>query len=198
MKILISGFKPFLGEKINPSGKLALELQEKFPEVISVILPVEFKTSFYILEREIRNIEPDFVIMLGQSAGREKICFEKIGLNWIETLNADEGGAIPVTGLIEKNEPLAIMSKFPFEEHLKNLKNKKLPVEVSFSAGTFVCNELYFKTLNEFKTLKAVFIHVPLIAEQIDQQTLELKKIFLDYATQLQTLTELLHGMRGY
>lgn len=192
MKILISGFKPFLGEKINPSQKLALDLQNQFSEVVSIILPVEFKQSFWLLEREIQNVEPDFVIMLGQAGDRKNICFEKIGLNWIQTQNADEVGIKPEAGPIEKSEALALMSTFPIEKHFDILKERNYPVEISFSAGTFVCNDLYFRVLNEFKNVKSVFIHVPLVEEQSNYYA----RPYLDYETQLQILTELVHSVR--
>lgn len=201
MKILISGFKPFLGQKINPSQKIALDLQDRFADVVSLILPVEYKQSFWLLEREIQNVEPDFVIMIGQAAGRTNVCFEKVGLNWVQSRHADEAGVKPAFGAIEANEPLALMTPFPVDEHYEKLKAKNLPVEISFSAGAYVCNDLYFRILNEFKNLKAVFIHVPLVPEQLDaanSNPLDLKQpASLDYATQLKVLTELVHSVRG-
>jgi len=192
MKILISGFKPFLGEKINPSQKLAFDLQERFDNVEAVLLPVEFKQSFLILEREIQNLEPDVVIMLGQAGDRKNICLEKIGLNWVQTKNGDEAGIKPETGFIEPGVDLALMSPFAVDLHFEKLKEKNLPVEISFSAGTYVCNDLYFRILNEFKILPAVFVHVPLIEEQSQSH----QRPYLAYETQLQVLTELVHSVR--
>jgi pyroglutamyl-peptidase len=184
MKILISGFKPFLGQPTNPSQKLALDLQDQFAEVVSIILPVEYKQSFLILEREIHNVEPDFVIMIGQAADRKNVCFEKIGLNWIQSKHPDESGLTPSPQMIEKSEPLALMSMFPIDQHCENLKSKNLPVEISFSAGAYVCNDLYFRILNEFKSVKSVFVHVPLAS-------------VLSYESQLEILTQLVHSVRG-
>lgn len=194
MKILISGFKPFLGETINPSQKLALALEDQFPnEVVSIILPVEYKQSFLILEREIQNIEPDFVIMMGQAADRKNICFEKIGLNWVQSKHADEAGINPEFGAIESGKALALMTNFPVDQHYDFLKSKDYPVEISFSAGAYVCNDLYFRILNEFKKLQAVFIHVPLT----EQQSVEKNRPYLEYEKQLEVLTALVHRVRG-
>lgn len=204
MKILISGFKPFLGQSINPSQKLALDLQSAFSEVVSIVLPVEYKQSSWILEREIQNVEPDYVIMIGQAAGRANVCFEKIGLNWVQSRHADEAGIKPEVGAIEKSEPLALMTPFPVDEHYEKLRAKNLPVEISFSAGAYVCNDLYFRTLHEFKKLKAVFIHVPLLPEQVSSakpsdtgSAAGPVQPSLDYATQLKVLTELVNSVRG-
>ena len=193
MKILVTGFKPFLDQKINPSEKLALALEQRFSEVEAVVLPVEFKQSFYILDREIHNIQPDIVIMLGLAADRKKISFEKIALNWVQTKNPDEAKVIPETGAIEKSEPLALMSQFPVDDVVDYLKTKNHPVEISFSAGTYVCNDLYFRTISEFKKLKAVFVHVPCIKEQVSLND----AFYIDFDTQLNVLSDLVHCLRG-
>jgi pyroglutamyl-peptidase len=70
MKILITGFNPFLGESVNPSEQIALELSRSESGVQVFILPVEFKKSFEILEKEIEKNQPDFLIMIGQATGR--------------------------------------------------------------------------------------------------------------------------------
>lgn len=162
MKILVTGFKPFLGAETNPSEILALRSAEIFSEVDFVVLPVEFANSFKVLKNQLIQQEYDFLIMLGQAAGRTRICFEKIGLNWIQTEHQDEAGHLPRTGSIHHGEPLALMSVFPVDQVYLKLKNKNLPVDISFSAGAFVCNDLYYRVLRDFKGLKAVFIHVPL------------------------------------
>jgi pyroglutamyl-peptidase len=167
MKILISGFKPFLNDVVNPSEILVTAISKKYPEIVTVILPVEFSSAFKILYAEIKNTQPEFVIMLGQASGRKNICIEKIGLNWIQTTHPDESGFIPQMGSIDKSQNLALMTKFPVDELYQKLKQQKYPVEISFSAGAYVCNDLYFKILSELPNLKSVFIHVPLLPEQL-------------------------------
>ena len=113
--------------------------------------------------------------MLGQAAGRINICFEKIGLNWIQSDHPDERGRHLTTGPILTDQPLAIMTQFPVDDVVKKLKIENLPVEVSFSAGSFVCNDLYFRALVEFSEKRPVFVHVPLVKD-------------LDYDIQLNVL----------
>jgi pyroglutamyl-peptidase len=181
VKILVTGFKPFLGEKINPSEFIVNHIQENYSEFCVLVLPVEFKTAFEILKTQIKNQKPDYVIMLGQASGRKNISFEKIGLNWIQSLHSDESGYVPAAGAIQNDQPLALMTKFPVDQIYQKLKLNNQPVEISFSAGTYVCNELYFKVLSEFSELKAVFIHVPLLPEQIvagdEKPSMELLKM---------------------
>ena len=170
-KILITGFKPFLGADSNPSEYLSIELSSRFSEVDSLILPVEFVKAFEVLSENLQNREYDFVLMLGLATGRKKIGFEKIGLNWVQSEHRDESGFLPKTGQIQSDAPLALMSQVSVDEIFTALKTENHPVEISFSAGTYVCNDLYFRVLNKFPDLKAVFIHVPSVQEmEMSQQ----------------------------
>ncbi len=167
MKILMTGFKPFLGQKLNPSEWLVQEIQKKDPSVRVLVLPVEFGKSFEVLKNIINEETPDFLIMLGQAAGRRNVCLEKIALNWVQSRNKDEAGFLPTTGPIVKDSELAMMTSFPVDQIFAYLIENKQPVEISFSAGTYVCNELYYHALSQFKKLKSVFVHVPLLPEQL-------------------------------
>ena len=166
MKILISGFKPFLGETINPSELLIQSIKKNHPQIVTTVLPVEFQTAFTILKNKILKEQPEYVIMLGQASGRKNISLEKIALNWIQTTHPDESGFHPKKGKINAQSELALMTQFPLDEIYEKLKDQSLPIEISFSAGAYVCNDLYYKVLIEFKNLKSVFIHVPLLPDQ--------------------------------
>ncbi len=192
MKILISGFKPFLGEKINPSEQLALKLAKHFDQTTSVILPVEFKTSFLHLAEKIKSEKPECLIMLGQASGRTRIGLEKIALNWMQTEHPDEVGHKPAVGVILASSELALMSKFPIDKVFEEIKLKHQPVEISFSAGTYVCNELYYQVLKNFSDLKSIFIHLPITPEQ--SQAVE--KPTLQFELQKQILIDLIHSLR--
>lgn len=186
MKVLVTGFKPFLGEAINPSEKLAIELSRIFPFVESLILPVEFKKSFEILSQKVSSAKPDFIIMIGQAAGRANVCLEKVGLNWVQSDNADEAGVKPKPGKILPDHELALMTRFPVDQVFLELRKAQLPVEISFSAGAYVCNDIYFRVLNEIKNIPAVFIHVPLLPEQLKKQDV---RSALSFDLQLETLS---------
>lgn len=166
-KILITGFKPFGGESVNPSEILASALAEEVAGVDCLILPVEFGRGFETLKTHLQSHQYDFVIQIGQAAGREKICLERVALNWIQTEQADEAGQTPALGHIEPLSPLALMTKFPLDEVLKKLKDEGHALSASLSAGGFVCNELYYRSLMEFKENIVLFVHVPLIEEQV-------------------------------
>lgn len=192
MKILVTGFRPFLGEVINPSEILALELS-KTCAVESCILPVEFSEAYRHLDRYIQQAHYDYILMLGQAAGREAICFEKIALNWIQTDSADEAGHLPSSGPVLAERPLALMSPFPIDQIYQKLKAENQPVKISFSAGTYVCNEIYYKMLDSHSAMNPVFIHVPLIREQVNSHQI---RPFLDKDRQLDIMKKIISELR--
>lgn len=163
--ILVSGFKPFLSEKINPSELLVEKLKVKYQDLKAVVLPVEFERAYLELKKQIDTVRPKFIIMFGQAGSRSKVCLEKIALNWNQTRSLDESGFKPGVGRIGDGE-LALMSTFPVDDLADFLEDRKLSVETSFSAGTFVCNNLYFKVLKNHPLIPAIFVHVPFLPEQ--------------------------------
>lgn len=179
MKIVVTGFRPFLGATSNPSEDLARKLALLFPEVRSHVLPVEFGHSFELLRLYLQHDKPDFIVMLGQAAGRSRICFEKIGLNWVQSEHPDEAGRHLSAGSILDAQPLALMTEFPVDRIVDVLKKENLPVEISFSAGAFVCNDLYFRVLAEFADKNPLFIHLPVVADLAFDVQLNVLKIAL-------------------
>lgn len=193
MKILVTGFNPFLGEIINPSQILAEELS-RTEAVDSLVLPVEFQNAFNVLSEHLVNNKYDYVLMLGQAASRKNICFEKIALNWVQTNFADEAGCTPLMGAILPSMPLAVMTSFPVDRIYQKLKDQGEPVDISFSAGTFVCNELYFKVLMQHSDMNSVFIHVPLVKEQVE--TLN-ERPFVEQERQLVVMRKVISELRS-
>lgn len=172
-RILVTGFKPFLGETLNPSEILLEHIQKDFAasgKVETLLLPVSFKNAFPYLEDFLRKRKYNRLFLLGQAGGRESVCFERVALNWVETQKPDEDGFTPDQGPIAPSGPSALFSKFPLNEWSEELKAQGLPVQISLSAGGYVCNHIYFKTLEKFQNepdVSAVFIHVPYLSQQV-------------------------------
>lgn len=177
--ILVSGFKPFLNEKINPSELLVEKLKVNYQDLKSVVLPVEFDRAYVELQKQIDQVKPKFVIMFGQAGGRPNVCLEKIALNWNQTKSADESKFVPQTGRISDGE-LALMSTFQVDDLAAFLADRRLKTEVSFSAGAFVCNNLYFKVLKNNPLIQSIFVHVPFLPEQglASQPKMEFEQMF--------------------
>lgn len=169
-KLLISGFDPFGGERINPS----FEAVKLLPDVIGeyeltkIELPTVFGRAAEIMIEKIAEIRPDAVICVGQAGGRRGITPEVIGINLREASIADNAGNMPRNEKIRKVAPDGIFSTLPVREMVEAIKAEGLPAYLSYSAGAFVCNDLLYSLLYEFKDteIKIGFIHVPFLPEQ--------------------------------
>ena len=166
-RILVTGFPPFNNETINPSEILIAELAKDFSttELTTLLLPVSYERAFATLQEHLKTNHYKMILMLGQAGGREKISLERVALNWCES-GADEDGKKPEVGPIIPNASTAHIADFFPTEWQEDL-SKVAPTAVSSTAGTFVCNNLYFKVLNEYKNkLNVLFVHVPYLPEQ--------------------------------
>lgn len=194
-KILITGFEPFQKENINPSEKL-VELYRGRAHTETLILPVSYRRSWEVLRSHLENQKHDFnfVLMLGQAGGRSAIGLEKAALNLQDAEVADEDGEIRLQQRISPMGPDAFLSPLLLRDWVHALHRKNLPVEVSLSAGAFVCNSLYYQVLEHFKSrqqaLQALFVHVPFLKEQVLGKTEG--KPFLKLEMMKETIDELL------
>lgn len=174
-KVLLSGFGPFLDIQDNPSEQIVQSLTNQF-SCPHVILPVVFEKSFEVLKEKFFEVNPDVILMFGVAANRSKIGFERIGLNWVESKKPDITLKIPRSGRIDSNQELALMTSVDLEKLFSQFdSHDRQALEISYSAGAYVCNDLYFRMLNE-KSIRAekLFIHIPPFAaiEKIAQVAL--------------------------
>lgn len=170
--ILVTGFEPFGGQSINP----ALEAVKLLPHEIdgctvkSVSIPVSYSASYETLRNYVEEFNPEFVIMVGQAAGRDALTVERIAINIDDCASPDNDDDVRENSFIDDNGPDAIFATIPVCELVRDLKNKGIKAEVSNTAGTYVCNHLMYEMLNhshEFEPYPhAGFVHVPLIPEQ--------------------------------
>ncbi|PKE34542.1 pyroglutamyl-peptidase I [Macrococcoides caseolyticum] len=115
---------------------------------------------------------PDIVICVGQAGRRDKISIEQVAINLIEARIPDNAGVQPSGIPIHEDGSNAYFSNLPVKAIVKSIQDHEIPAEVSYSAGTFVCNELMYQLLymiqNEFPSIRGGFIHVPFAPEQTD------------------------------
>lgn len=168
-KILITGFEPFDGLAINPSAQL-LEYLVNYTfdfELSTILLPVSFPRAFPLLKSKIDEFVPNVVIMTGLAKNRREITPEKIAINFINARNSDNEGNQPRMQKIDENGIDGLFSTLPLEEMISFAKTHSLPVSFSFTAGTYVCNDLFYKTLayTQGTTIKTGFIHLPATEE---------------------------------
>lgn len=173
MKVLVTGFEPFGGETINPALEAVkmLDNQINGAEIIKLELPTVFGKSKEVLERALEKEKPNIVICVGQAGGRDKISIERVAINIDDAGIPDNEENKPIDQPIVHNGDKAYFSSLPIKEILNNLKENKIPAEISNSAGTYVCNHIMYNLLYyiDKKALDTLggFIHIPYIPEQV-------------------------------
>ncbi|EIF37161.1 pyroglutamyl-peptidase I [Streptococcus sp. SK643] len=173
MKVLVTGFDPFGGEKLNPALEAikSLPAQIQGAEVRWLEVPTVFYKSAKILEEEIRLYQPDIVLCVGQAGGRKGLTPERVAINQDDARIPDNEGNQPIDRPIQLDGPPAYFSSLPIKAMVQAIKEEGLTASVSNTAGTFVCNHLMYQVLylieKEFPNIKAGFMHIPYMVEQV-------------------------------
>ncbi|MCM3006014.1 pyroglutamyl-peptidase I [Priestia koreensis] len=169
--ILLTGFEPFDGEKINPSLEAVKQLHQTQivdHTVISKPLPTVFNQSISLLQTYIDELEPSVVICVGQAGGRDRISIERVAINVDDARIPDNEGQQPIDQPIVDGGPVGYWSSLPIKAIVRDLTTKGIPGHVSHTAGTYVCNHLFYGLMHHIKDkdVKGGFIHIPFIPEQ--------------------------------
>lgn len=179
-RLLLTGFDAF-GEArhtspaLNPSWLAARALHGKRiagHQVVAAQLPTVFHASIAELMRLLRLHRPALVICLGLAGGRSALSLERIAVNIDDARIPDNAGMQPVDTPIVAGGPAAYFSTLPIKAMLQALQAAGLAAEVSQTAGTFVCNHVFYglmhalATQRGFKRTRGGFIHVPYLPEQ--------------------------------
>ncbi|WP_308575007.1 pyroglutamyl-peptidase I [uncultured Fusobacterium sp.] len=173
MKVLITGFDPFGGEKINPAWEAVKALPDNIDgiEVVKLQIPTVFKKSAKKLFENIDSVKPDVVICVGQAGGRYEFSVERVAINVDDGRIPDNDGYQPVDSPVFEDGENAYFSTLPIKAIVEEVKKVGIPSAVSNTAGTYVCNHimyslLYYLNKNNLN-IKGGFIHVPFIPEQV-------------------------------
>ena len=170
--MLLTGFAPFAGETVNPSWQAVRLLDGKTIEdhrVTVAELPCEFDASLPALRRALRTTEPGAVIATGLAGGREGISLERIAINVIDARIPDNAGAQPIDAPVVRAGPAAYFATLPLKASLQALRNADIPAHVSQTAGTYVCNQVFYglmHALRRRRSTRAGFVHVPWLPDQ--------------------------------
>lgn len=173
MKILVSGFDPFGGEKINPAIESVKLLPDeiKGAKIIKLEIPTVIGKSLRKLEEVIEKEKPDVVINVGQAGGRQDITVERVGINVDDCRIKDNEGNQPIDEPVVKGGPDAYFVTLPIKAMVKNMTDNKVPASISNTAGTFICNHVTYGMAHLAKTkypnMKTGFIHIPFLPEQV-------------------------------
>ena len=168
-KILITGFEAFGHSTLNPSAEIVKAISGE--NIVTAILPVVFGESAQILRGLIDQHKPEVVLCLGQAEGRNALMPERVAINLDDARMADNSGALVTERPIVVGGPDAYFSTLPIKAIVDAMKVAGVPAAISLSAGTFVCNHVFYSLQDYVKgsSIKSGFIHVPLM----DQQSIE-------------------------
>jgi len=170
--VLITGFEPFGGDTLNPSQQVAQALAGELiagHPVRAVTLPCAFETALPALHAAIDASRPCLVLALGLAGSRSAVSIERVAVNLVDARIADNAGAQPIDMPVIMDAPAAHFARLPLKAMLAGLIEAGLPAELSYSAGSFVCNQVFFGLMQRLRAWPAVrggFIHLPPLPEQ--------------------------------
>lgn len=171
-RFLVTGFDPFGGETVNPSYETVRRLdgERLGVDLCTLEVPTRFRTGAELLLGEIDRVRPDFVLCMGQAGGRAGICLEKAALNVRAASIPDNAGFRPAEEPVIPGAPAAYLNDLDLTGLAARLNAAENVYQVSYFAGTFVCNELYFTLLHRVRTVggcRGLFVHVPFLPSQV-------------------------------
>ncbi len=165
--LLLTAFEPFNGASSNASMAVASQLCQEQPiagvELHWSLLPVERYACLDRLRQALAEVEPCMVLAMGLAASRDRISIERIAINIDDFPIPDNAGNQVTDQPIISSGPLAYASTLPIKAMLASLQRAKIPAEISYSAGSYVCNHLFYGMQHLLATcdIRSGFIHLP-------------------------------------
>jgi pyroglutamyl-peptidase len=172
MQALVTGFEPFAGDAVNPSGEVLHRLPPRLGglAVATRLLPTAFGRAGEVLEAAILATAPDIVLGVGLAGGRAALSLERVAINLDDARIADNDRHQPIDRPIVAGGPAAYFTTLPIKAALARLRDSGLPAIVSNSAGTFVCNHVFYRLMDLAATrrpaMRGGFLHVPYLPSQ--------------------------------
>ena len=182
-KLLITGFDPFGGENINPSWEAVKELPDHIGDwqITKMEIPTVFGAAADQVIAAAEGLQPNAILCIGQAGGRAAVTPEVVAINLQEARIPDNLGNQPMNIPVVKGGPAAYFATVPVREMVQAIQAANIPAALSYSAGTFVCNDLLYRLLHHFDgtATQAGFIHVPYLPQQAkeNQPSLPQEKI---------------------
>ena len=169
-KLLITGFDPFGGETVNP----AWEAVKRLPDTVGAwtLAKMEIPTVFGLAAQKVleaaQSVQPDVILCIGQAGGRKAITPEMVGINLRHARITDNAGNQPQDEPVAQDGPAAYFATVPVRAMTAAIEAAGLEAAVSYSAGTFVCNDTLYTLLHRYNgtEVRAGFVHVPFLPEQ--------------------------------
>ena len=171
-KILITGFEPFGKDTVNASWEAVSRLEDRIGdlEVTKLLIPTVFGEAAEKVLEAARELQPDVILCVGQAGNRTMVTPEMVAINLRDARIPDNGGRQPVDEAVREDGPAAYFSSVPVKRMVAAIREAGIPAFLSYSAGTFVCNDILYSLLHlaarDYPAMKGGFIHVPYATEQ--------------------------------
>lgn len=175
MTLLLTGFAPFGGETLNPSWEAVCRLDgERLGDltVVAAQLPTEFGAALRVLDELLERHRPTLVVAVGQAGGRAELSLERIAINVDDARIPDNAGRQPIDEPVVAGGPAAYFSTLPIKAMTRVLRDAGIPAAVSQTAGTFVCNHVFYGLQHRLQGsgVRGGFIHIPYLPAQAAAQ----------------------------
>lgn len=171
-RVLLTGFEPFDGDAVNPSWEVARSLEGETlagARVVAACLPCVFDTALGALDEALARHRPVLVLALGLAGSRSAISVERVAVNLIDARIPDNAKAQPVDVQVATGGPAAYFTRLPAKAIVADLQAQGIDAELSFSAGSFVCNQVFYGLMRRLARRPRTvggFIHLPPLPEQ--------------------------------
>ena len=169
-RILVTGFDPFGGETVNPSWEAVKRLPDRIGEheIHKLKLPTVFSKGAELAICEAERIAAEAILCVGQAGGRDSLTPELVAINLRHAAIPDNQGQQPSDEPICADGPCAYFATLPVRKMAQAVMDADLPARVSYSAGSFVCNDLFYTLRHRFEhsDVGVAFFHVPYLPEQ--------------------------------
>jgi pyroglutamyl-peptidase len=172
MKALVTGFEPFGGDRVNPSSEALRRLPPRLGglDITTAALPVVYGEALPALRAAIETVRPKIVLGVGLAGGRAELSLERVAINIDDARIPDNGGNQPIDRPVIASGPAAYFATLPIKAAVAALRDAGLPAAVSNSAGTFLCNHVFYGLMHEAATgadrFRGGFLHVPYLPSQ--------------------------------
>ena len=172
MRLLLTGFEPFGGETVNPSGEIVRVLAADPPsgvELTTMVLPVRFRSVAEGILPALESGAHDAWLGLGEAGSRAHLSVERVGINVFVD------GSLPVAQreelTIREGGADAYFARLPLHEMASKMREAGAPSAVSNTAGTYCCNESLYTVQHYLAEsggdIPSGFIHLPYLPEQV-------------------------------
>ncbi|MCD8382988.1 MAG: pyroglutamyl-peptidase I [Clostridiales bacterium] len=172
MNVLVTGFEPFGGETVNPSWEAVRRLPERIggAELTVIQLPTAFQRGEQTLLRALKTCRPELALCVGLAGGRRGLTLERVAINLRDARIPDNDGLQPEDQPVRPDGPAARFATLPVKAVVQGLTQAGIPASVSYTAGTYVCNDILYTLLDwqarETPDARGGFLHLPYTREQ--------------------------------